>query len=101
MTFYASVRFRTRPGHEQEFETLFTGLARDFAGLRRFALIRTGQRDYCSMAEWEDIDALAAARPLMISNLDRFRHTLEDLGEGRGVTDAVSGEAIYERAYPG
>lgn len=92
MTVYSSARFRARIGQEREFETLFADLPRDFAGLRRFALVKTGKRDYCTIGEWDDFDSLAAARPLMIANLDRFQHTLEDLGDGRGVTDAVSAE---------
>lgn len=30
----------------------------------------------------------------MIGTLDRFRHMLEDLGGGLGVTDPVSGEVV-------
>jgi hypothetical protein len=37
---------------------------------------------------------MAAARPAMIANLNGFRDTLEDLGNGLGVTDPVSGEVI-------
>ena len=38
--------------------------------------------------------ALAAARPEMIATLDSFRHLLEDLGGGLGVTDPVSGPVV-------
>lgn len=38
----------------------------------------------------------AAAREQMIATLDSFRDTLEDLGEGRGVTDPVSGPVVLE-----
>jgi hypothetical protein len=37
-----------------------------------------------------------ASRDRMITILDRFRETLEDLGDGKGVTDPVSGEAVLE-----
>jgi hypothetical protein len=40
------------------------------------------------------MDALAAARPNIIATLNSFRDTLEDLGGGRGVTDAVAGPAV-------
>jgi hypothetical protein len=43
------------------------------------------------------MDALAAARPTMIGILDSFRDKLEDLGNGLGVTDPVSGEVVLER----
>ena len=40
--------------------------------------------------------ALATARPNIIAVLDTFRDTLEDLGEGRGVTDPVSGPVVLD-----
>ena len=42
------------------------------------------------------MDALAAARPHMIETLDSFRDTLEDLGDGKGVTDPVSGAVVLQ-----
>ena len=59
-------------------------------------LIKTGERSYCVLGEWDSLQALAAARPQMIAMLDTFRDTLEDLGSGLGVTDPVSGEAVLE-----
>jgi hypothetical protein len=35
----------------------------------------------------------------MVSLLDQMRHMLEDLGDGRGVTDPVSGEVAL-RLWP-
>ena len=46
--------------------------------------------------KWDDMASLAAARPKMIGILDSFRHTLEDLGGGLGVTDPVSGTVVVE-----
>jgi hypothetical protein len=43
------------------------------------------------------MEAMAAARPAMIATLDTFRDRLEDLGQGLGVTDPVSGEVVVER----
>jgi hypothetical protein len=59
-------------------------------------MIKTGDHSYCIIAEWSDMEALAAARPKMIATLDSFRDTLEDLGGGRGVTDPVSGPVVLE-----
>jgi hypothetical protein len=53
-----------------------------------------GERTYCIIAEWADMDSLANARPNMIATLDTFRDTLEDLGGGLGLTDPVSGSAV-------
>ena len=41
-----------------------------------------------------DMDALVNARSKLIATLDSFRDTLEDLGGGLGVTDAVSGPVV-------
>ena len=51
-------------------------------------------RTYCVIAEWPDMETLANARPNMIATLNSFRDTLEDLGNGLGVTDAISGPVV-------
>ena len=57
-------------------------------------MIKTGDRSYCLVGEWADAAALSDARSSMVSTLDSFRATLEDLGGGLGVTDAVSGTRV-------
>lgn len=56
--------------------------------------MKTGERSYCVLMEWESFDDDVAARPGMLAMLDGFRADLEDLGGGLGVTDPVSGEAV-------
>jgi hypothetical protein len=94
MTAFNAVRFRVKPGREQEFLDAHKSVNRDWPGLRHINIIKTGERAYCIIAEWSGMDALAAARPQMIATLDSFRGTLEDLGNGLGVTDPVSGEVV-------
>ena len=94
MTAFNSVRFRVKPGREQDFIDAHKKAARDWRGLQRANLIKTGDRTYCVIAEWTDMAALADARPSMVATLDSFRDTLEDLGGGLGVTDPVSGEVV-------
>ena len=96
MTAFNAVRFRVKPGRDQEFLEAHKKLARDWPGLKRVNMIKTGDRNYCIIGEWSDMDALAKARPDMIATLDTFRGTLEDLGGGLGVTDPVSGPVILE-----
>ena len=96
MTAYNVVRFRVKPGREPEFVAAHRKRPADFAGLRRFSLIKTGERTYCAIGEWNDLQSLVAARPKMIALLDAFRDTLQDLGGGLGVTDPVSGEVVAE-----
>lgn len=96
MTAFNSVRFRVKPGRDQEFLDAHRNTPRDWPGLKHANIIKTGDRSYCIIAEWTDMEALAAARPQMIANLDRFREVLEDLGGGLGVTDPVSGPVVLE-----
>ena len=96
MTAYNMVRFKVKAGREKEFLDAHRNLKRDFPGLRRGGLIKTGERAYGFVGEWDDMLSIAAARPAMIANLDSFRDTLEDLGGGLGVTDPVSGELVVD-----
>ena len=94
MTAFNAVRFRVKPGREQEFLDAHKKVEANWPGLRHANMIKTGERTYCIIAEWSDMDSLAAARPSMIKTLDSFRDTLEDLGGGLGVTDPVSGPVV-------
>ena len=94
MTAYNVVRFRVKVGREAEFLDAHKKLQGGLPGLQRANMIKTGERAYCIIAEWTDMDALDAARTSMIAVLDSFRDTLEDLGGGLGVTDPVSGPVV-------
>ena len=95
MSAFNAVRFRVKPGRDEEFLEAHRSVDRDWPGLKSVNLVKTGDHDYCIIGEWTDMDSLAAARPHMVATLDRFRHTLEDLGDGR-VTDPVSGPVVLE-----
>ena len=94
MTAFNAVRFKVKPGREQEFLDAHRNVAAEWPGLRHVNMIKTGERSYCIIAEWNDAEALASARPAMIKTLNSFRDTLEDLGSGLGVTDAVGGPVV-------
>ncbi len=94
MTAFNIVRFRVKPGRDQEFLDAHEKIDSDWPGLRHVNMIKTGDRSYCIVAEWSDMDTLVKARPLMIATLNSFRDTLEDLGGGLGVTDPVSGSVV-------
>jgi hypothetical protein len=96
MTAFNVVRFRVKPGGEAKFVEAHRKAKLDSPGFRRGALVKTGERTYCMIGEWNDFASLAASREQMIGILDSFRDTLEDLGGGLGVTDPVSGEAVVE-----
>lgn len=96
MTAYNVVKFRAKPDQILEFEKRYTDISRDFEGLKKLVLIKTGDpQNYCAIGEWVSIADLENARPAMLENLKTFRDTLEEVHVGH-VTEAVSGEAIYE-----
>ncbi|MGD9925839.1 MAG: antibiotic biosynthesis monooxygenase [Pseudorhodoplanes sp.] len=94
MTAFNAVRFKVKPGREQDFLDAHANIAAEWRGLRHVNIISTGERAYCIIAEWDDMDALANARSSMIRTLESFRDTLEDLGGGLGVTDPVAGPVV-------
>jgi hypothetical protein len=94
MTAFNVVRFRVKPGRDQEFLDAHKTIGASWPGLKHANIIETGERSYCIIAEWNDMDACIKARPNMISTLNSFRDTLEDLGGGRGVTDPVAGPVV-------
>ncbi len=94
MAAFNVVRFKVKPGREQDFINAHKDVAANWSGLAHVNLIKTGDRTFCIIGEWTDMDALANARPAMISTLDTLRPMLEDLGGGLGVTDPVSGPVV-------
>ena len=94
MTAFNAVRFRVKAGREQEFLDAHKKVEANWPGLKHANIIKTGERTFCIIAEWIDMDSLANARPNMIATLDSFRDTLEDLGGGLGITDPVSGPVV-------
>jgi hypothetical protein len=94
MSAFNAVRFKIKPGREQEFLDAHKKVEANWPGLLHANIIKTGERTYCIIAEWSDMQALADARPKMIATLDSFRDTLDDLGGGLGVTDPVSGPVV-------
>ena len=94
MTAFNAVRFRVKPGCDQEFLDAHKKVEGNWPGIRHVNMIKTGERSYCIIAEWDDMESLAKARPHMVATLDSFRHTLEDLGGGLGLTDPVAGPVV-------
>jgi hypothetical protein len=92
MTAFNVVRFKVKKGLEEAFLDAHRNVA--WPGMGHASMIKTGEQRYCLIAEWEGAEALAAARPHMIATLNSFRDTLDDLGAGLGVTDAVSGPVV-------
>lgn len=97
MTAMNIVHMRVKPGKEDEFLAILRDVHDEVGpGMRALWVIKTGERSYCFVGEWDSMEAIAEARPKMIGQLDRMRALLEDLGGGRGVTEPYSGAAAVE-----
>jgi hypothetical protein len=94
MTAFNAVRFKVKAGRDQEFLDAHKKAQFNWPGVTHAKIIKTGERTYCVIVEWTDMDSIAKARPTMIETLNSFRDTLEDLGGGLGVTDPVSGPVV-------
>lgn len=91
MTAFNVVRFKVKSGREEQFLQVHREMNPAWPGMRHANIIKTGDRTYCIIAEWDSMDAIAAARSEMVKTLDKVRGMLEDLGGDLGVTDPVSG----------
>jgi hypothetical protein len=98
MTAFNVVRFKVKPGYEQQFVDTHRRMRPAFKGFLGGSLIKTGEQTFCFVGEWRVFKNIESARPQMIAFLDQFRAMLEDLGGGLGVTDPVSGKAVAKLA---
>lgn len=96
MAAYNIVRFRTKPGCEEQVLQAHRDASANFPGFIHGTLIKTGERSYAMIGEWDKQSSIDAAEKDMVSVLDTFRDSLEDLGHGLGVTDPFAGEVIME-----
>ena len=95
MTAFNCVRFRVKPGREEDFLDAHRRVDRgQWPAMRHANIIKTGERSYCIIGEWASMHDMVAARPQMVATLDTFRDCLEDLGGGFGVTDPISGTVV-------
>ena len=96
MTAMNVVHMRVKPGKEAEFMAMHRTVdPASMKGGRNLWVLKTGERSYCLVGEWDSMDALASSRPEMIATLDKLRPLLEDLGGGRGLTEPYSGEVEF------
>lgn len=94
MTAFNVVRFTVKPGRENDFVEAHRKMRAAFTGFLNGSLVKTGQRTFCFVGEWRGFRNIETARPQMIAFLDGVREMLEDLGNGLGVTDPVSGDVV-------
>jgi hypothetical protein len=92
MTAFNAVRLRVKSGRDQDFIDAHKNVS--WPGVTHAYIVKTGDHNYCVIAEWPDMETLAKARSNMIATLNSFRDALEDLGNGLGVTDPVAGSVV-------
>lgn len=94
MAAFNVVRVRVKPGYEQQLIDFHKKPGSGFKGFDNGWLVKTGDHTFCIVGQWKSFQNIVDARPQMIGILDEMRDMFEDLGDGLGVTDPVSGEAV-------
>ena len=100
MTAFNVVRFKVKPGSEQQFVDAQRQERPAFKGFLGGSLVKTGDQTFCFVGEWRNFQSIVNARPQMVGMLDKVRDLLEDLGSGLGVTDPVSGQTVVRMRVP-
>lgn len=96
MSGFNVVRFTIKKGMDEKFINENKNFVFDAAGFKRGNMIKTGDQDYCFIAEWDSAQDSINAEASMVAMLDCFRDTLEVQAVGNGVTDFVVGETVVE-----
>ncbi len=91
-TFMNVVRYKLK---SECVDKYFEALAKfSCEGLRTKYVAKTGENDYCFVGLWESEQAIASARPYMLSHLESVKGYMKELSPELGVTDPVSGPIV-------
>ena len=96
MEFMNIVRAKVKPEHLDEYMEMIKEFPK-FEGMLESKLVKTGDYTFCYVGTWDSEEAIAAQRDNMIANLDKMRHTLEELSPELGLTDPVSGLVVISK----
>ncbi len=94
MSGFNVVKFTVKDGMDDKFISENKNFGFDVAGFKRGNMIKTGEHDYCFIAEWDSASDSLNAEASMVAMLDCMRDTLEK--KGNGVTDFVVGDTVVE-----
>jgi len=101
MVAFNLVQARVRPEFEAEFLKANGNPGCEVErGLRCMSLVRTDEHCYCFVGEWDSLDAMEAARPVLGAWLERMRPMLAETGEGAEVAGRVVAR-LKPRVEPG
>ena len=96
MSGFNVVRFTVKDGMDDKFISENKNFVFDVPGFKSGNMIKTGDHDYCFIAEWDSASDSMNAEAKMVAMLDSFRDTLEEQANGKGVTDFVVGDTVVE-----
>lgn len=84
------IRIRVKPEAEAEFLARFDNPCAGLeAGLCHSFLVRTGEGGYCLVGQWYSLEAMRAAEPVLLDQLDRLGDLLEDPGPAERLSGRV------------
>jgi hypothetical protein len=63
MTAFNVVRFRVKPGRDENFLEAHRRRKLEWSGMRRVTIIKTGERSCCFIGEWDSIQAIGYSAP--------------------------------------
>ena len=58
MTAFNIVKFRVKPGHQEQFIAKHRGINPGLKGFRGGALVRTGKNTFCLLGEWTNFQKI-------------------------------------------
>ncbi len=102
MEFMNIVRMEIQPGKMDAWREVMAGnfkQAMEMGGVPGMVEIRHvsyGENKICVVGRWESKEAFAKARPMLVANLDRFRHLL--VPGPAGDTDPIAGTVVFSTA---
>ena len=96
MSGYNIVRFTVKDGMDEKFLNANQNLHFEDEGFKNAHMIKTGDHNYCFIAEWNSASDSINAEDSMVAMLDSFRDTLEEQGDSKDVTDFIVGDEILE-----
>ena len=94
MSGFNVVKFTIKDGMDEKFISDNETCNFNVPGFKRANMIKTGDHDYCFIAEWDSAQDSLNAEASMVAMLDSFRDTLEEQANGNGVTDFVVGDTV-------
>ena len=99
MEFMNVVRMEIKPGQFDAWREVMANNFKQAAemggvpGMLAMRHVKIGENKVCVVGRWESKEAFVAARPMLVQNLDKFRHLL--VPSEAGDTDPVAGEVIF------